>query len=229
MYISITASVGNLVATTNHNENYKVFKTIQMVSNWLSSCVVLLLLFLYQDVITIWLGEQYVLDHLTVIAICINMYFSICMRPVWTFREGTGMYSKIRYIMVATAVLNLILSIVLGKAFGLAGIIFATSISKLATYFWYEPKLLFDIAFDRPVFKYYIDYLKNLVLILICLTLSLTICNKFSESSILGIILKGLLVIIITSIVYLVVYFRTEEFERARNYAKRLLVRVNRQ
>ena len=133
LFTSLTAGVGNLVATESPEHRYDTYKAMQMVSFWICGIVCVCLLYLMQDFIVIWVGRDLLLDDLTMIAIVLNVFFSTCMRPVWTFREGTGMYKQIRYIMFATAILNLVLSIVLGKILGVSGILFATSISKLCT------------------------------------------------------------------------------------------------
>lgn len=213
LFTSLTASIGNLVATATAEARYKTFKTMQMISFWLCGFVVISLFFLLQDFIQLWLGKDYLLDHLTLIAIIINVYFSICMRPVWTFREGTGMYKQIRYIMFVTAILNLIFSIVLGKFLGISGIIFATSISKLCTYFWYEPNILFKNFFDRSPKEYYLKYVENIGLVFV----SLFICNipiHFIQNiSIFNCLIKAIMVFIIVNSLYFLLYRKTEEFQ----------------
>ena len=212
LFTSITAGIGNLVATESSKKVYKTFQTMQMVSFWLCSFVCICLLFLTQDFIQLWFGQDLLLDNLTLIAIVINVFFSNCMRPVWSFREGTGMYKHIRYIMFATAIVNLLLSIVLGKFLGLCGILFATSLSKLATYFWYEPNILFRDVFHVKTKKYYLEYLKNLLLIII----SGVICAvpvSFVKTSIHGWIIKLVICTLVVNSVYLLRYYKTEEFQ----------------
>lgn len=212
LFTSLTASVGNLVATSNEENRYKTFKTMQMVSFWICGFVCTCLLFLMQDFIQIWLGKEFLLDKLTLIAIVLNVFFSICMRPVWTFREGTGMYKQIRYIMFITAILNLILSIILGKWLGVSGIIFATSISKLLTYFWYEPNILFRNFFKVKPYNYYLDYLKNSMLMAICIILCFISTKYFVKITIINWIIKALICVGVVNIIYFLRYFKTEEF-----------------
>ncbi len=216
VFTSLTASVGNLVATSSAKNKYKTFKTMQMVSFWLCGIVCVCLFYLIQDFIELWLGKALLLDNLTMIAIVLNVFFSICMRPVWTFREGTGMYRQIRYIMFVTAVLNLILSIVLGKWLGISGILFATSLSKILTYFWYEPNLLFKNFFDVKPYHYYIEYLKNGILLLIIGALCYIPVHFINGVSVGKWILKALICLIIVNAVYFLRYFKTEEFSHIK-------------
>ncbi|SFO26534.1 Membrane protein involved in the export of O-antigen and teichoic acid [Pseudobutyrivibrio sp. UC1225] len=213
LFNSLTASIGNLVATTGSEKRYSTFKSMQMVSFWICGNVAVCILFLVQDFIGIWVGAQYRLDNLTVIAIVLNIFFSTCMRPVWTFREGTGMYKQIRYIMFVTALLNLILSIVLGKWLGISGILFATSISKISTYFWYEPQILFKKVFNVSPKNYFLEYLFNTLILAVCICLCFIPMKYMDGSNIVFWIIKALVCVIIVNIVYLVRYWKTDEFK----------------
>ena len=212
LFTSLTASVGNLVATASSKKRYEVFKVMQMVSFWLCGIVCVCLLFLTQDFIELWFGKNLLLDNLTLIAIVLNVFFSTCMRPVWTFREGTGMYKQIRYIMFVTALLNLVLSIIMGKWIGISGIIFATSISKLVTYFWYEPNILFKNFFKVKPYKYYLEYVKNTIAVFICIGLCYIPIRYITSVSITSWFTKAIICVVIINAVYFVRYFRTPEF-----------------
>ena len=216
LFTSLTASVGNLVATSSPENRYKTFKTMQMVSFWLCGIVCIGLLFLTQDFIQLWLGKDFVLSNLTLVAIVLNVFFSICMRPVWTFREGTGMYKQIRYIMFITAFLNLVFSVMLGNIMGISGIIFATSLSKFLTYFWYEPNILFRDFFKKDSVNYYLDYFKNTILMLVVILLCAYCMKYFSKVSVLSWILKALICMAVVNAAYFIRYCRSAEFDNLR-------------
>ena len=198
LFTSLTASIGNLVATSAEKHRYEIFKTMQMVSFWICGFVVVSLFYLTQDFIQLWLGKDLLLDNLTLIAIIVNVFFSTCMRPVWTFREGTGMYRQIRYIMFVTAILNLILSIILGKWLGISGILFATSISKISTYFCYEPRVLLICYF--PI-------------------------RYMSSVSILNWVIKAVTCTVVMNGLYFIRYFRTDSFHVLKDKIRSVLVR----
>ena len=225
IFTSLTASIGNLVATADADRRYSTFKSMQMVSFWICGIVCVCLLFLIQDFIVIWVGEDLLLDDLTVVAIVLNVFFSTCMRPVWTFREGTGMYKQIRYIMFVTAILNLVLSIVLGYWLGISGILFATSISKISTYFWYEPNILFKNFFKRSVKEYYWEYVKNTVLLLLCCAACYFPMKYLSEINIFIWLLKALICCVVVCAVYFIRYHKTPEFANIKEKAVLLVKR----
>ena len=212
VFSALTASIGNLVATANEDRRFETFKTIQLVSFWSCAYISVGLFFLMQDFIQLIFGKELLLDKLTVFAIVLNTFFSISMRPVWTFREGTGMYRKIRYIMLCTAALNLVLSVILGKWIGISGIILATSLSKLSTYFWYEPSILFRDFFHQKPWQYYGPFLQNTLLILFCGAICAVAVSLIKTVSILNWLLKAVICTVVVNGIYLIRYRKTREF-----------------
>lgn len=193
-FYSLTASLGNLIVDEKKEKRFHVFHLMQTVSAMLSTFCVVCVLLLQQDFIKVWLGEKFLLDRLTLIAIVMNFYFTIALLPVWVFREATGLYRKTRYVMLATAGINLVASIVLGKWIGLAGILFATSLARVLTYFWYEPRLLFKEYFGESCKIYFVGVAKSVGITM----LTALICNASTGWIIvtgwLTLIQKGILV-----------------------------------
>ena len=50
---------------------------------------------------------------------------------------------KTKYMILAGVIVNIVLSVILGRFMGITGIILRLPFARLSTYFWYEPKLLF--------------------------------------------------------------------------------------
>lgn len=212
IFSSITASIGNLMVSSTAKSQFKVFKMLQMSSFVMSGIITVCLLTLFQDFIVVWIGTEYLLDDFTVYAIAFNTFFSVSMQPVWSYREASGLYCKTKYVMICTAIVNLILSILMGYMVGLWGIIVATTLSRVLTYFWYEPKLLYKIYFKEKVRVYYIDYAIEVIMI-ICSTI---ICQKLFAGMVVENfvqwVVKAIGCVGITGGVFLIRYIKTEEF-----------------
>lgn len=213
VFMALTPSIGNLVATSKGKDIYRVFNQTQIASFWISGVVCAGLLFLMQDFITLWLGEGMLLDKYTVVAMVLYQFYAICMRPVWIFREGTGMYRQIRFIMLITAGLNIVLSIVLGKYMGLSGILFATTIANMLTCFLYEPRVLFKTFFNTSPVIYYRDYIINILLTLFGMVLCYFALRRLTEVSVVMFIIKGIICVLIMSAIYFIRYFKTPDFK----------------
>lgn len=213
-FSSLTASVGNLLVQKDEGKNYLVFRQMQMISHWMSATVSLCVLVLIQDFIQLWLGNDYLMDMSMVYAISLNLYFTIAMQPIWSYREASGLYSKTKYVMLCTVAVNIILSIIMGIYLGAAGVIYATVIARLVTYFWYEPRLIFKMYFGRSSIVYYVDFLCSLTLIFGSNILINLLANCIGLNSVtwLNFIFKGVVSVCTISFAYFVRYFWTKEF-----------------
>lgn len=210
IFYSLTASLGNLIVKEGREQRFQIFKIMQSVSVILSTFCVTCVFALQQDFICVWLGKSYMLDNIMVFALVINFYFSISLLPIWVFREATGLYQKTKFVMLATAVVNIVVSIILGKAIGLAGIIFATSIARVVTYFWYEPRLLFKKYFGRSCRIYFIDIVKSIIVtLIICLFISV-VSMKIVVNGWLTLVIKGIVVAVLTGGIELLIYHNAE-------------------
>lgn len=107
----------------------------------------------------------------------------------------------------------------MGKWIGMAGIIFASAVSKLLTYIWYEPIILFRDHFKKSVWGYFVSFFATLVISCGAGFGVKLLADMIPLSGILGFIVKGIVCFAATNILYLILYFKNP-------YFKELLVRV---
>ena len=210
---AVTASIGNVVATEGKKDRYKIFKSIQLISFCISAVIGINYCLLINDFVKLWIGKQYLFRTIDVLAISFDLYLGMMMRPLWTFRDATGLYMKTRYIMAIAAFLNIILSVIMGKYWGVAGIVFASSLCRILTYIWYEPIILFKEYFDENVKNYFISLLLNslgAVILLLVLSRINSICETANWAWWIG---KGLIFSIAIIFVYYICYKNTDEYK----------------
>ena len=81
------------------------------------------------------------------------------------YRDATGMFKQTKFVFLATALINLILSIALGKIWGLLGILLATLIARLCTNFWYEPFIIYKYYFNKKSKGYFLEQIIRIIFI----------------------------------------------------------------
>lgn len=72
-------------------------------------------------------GSQYKLSVAVVLTTTINMFFHAVRDPLWQMMTVSGLFRKDRNIAVIGTVVNLIVSIVIGKYYGIVGIFLGTT------------------------------------------------------------------------------------------------------
>lgn len=212
-FSSLIASLGNLIAKEHSEKRYEVFRIMQSLGFVLSTVFASCIFLLEDDFIRVWLGQEYTLDTATLFAITLHFYLAISLMPITTFREAAGLFRKTKFVMLWTAILNIGLSVALGKLMGLSGILFATSLAKLLTHVWYEPKLLFQDYFQKPSMLYCYQMLKGAAVVVLTVAFARLVSFWFVPSDWLGLIAKGVLVASASVLVTILCYCKTEGFQ----------------
>ena len=224
-FTSLTASIGNLVVNESYKKRYELFKIVQMASFWFSTVIVSCTYVLINQFISVWLGNEFILSKDVVVAILLNLYLTCVLQPVWIYREATGIYLKTKYVMLITAMLNLGLSIWWGIYLGISGILFASAASKLLTYFWYEPILLFKEFFkDRPI-KFFIDIIINFLSTFIVILILEKIISWTTTAGWMWIFIDGIICFIISNILFAVCWVHNKYFRELVDRIKNIIYR----
>lgn len=209
-----TSSFGNLNVLEKSDVKKNVFHLINFVCLFLVGFVLVGLYFCINPFITLWLGEKYVLNTLCIIIICANFYLNVIMLPITAVKNSSGLYYVDRYIPIAQAVINLVVSIVLGSKFGLLGILLGTTISYLCTVSVTKPFIIYKYVFQSNCIEYFIQIFKNILLIVLAILLSHSILHFITfHNTFLLFIINGLVSVLIYGLLFLLFYLKSYEFQ----------------
>lgn len=169
IFDSLTGSIGNLNAQGDLKKSEEFFKVLNLLNFWLFGWVAVAIIVLANPTIEIWLGKNYILSQLIVIIMAVNFYIKGMQNAVWTYKNTYGLFRYGKYILQLTAILNLILSIVLGKVMGLSGVLIATAISRLCVNVWYEPYVVFRYGLKKQKnwFAYNYIYIRYAIVLIL--------------------------------------------------------------
>lgn len=224
-YASLNGSLGNLIATEEKEKRYEIFSILQMIGFISSTLIIVCCYTLIDDFVSLWIGAKYVLSKDVIIACVINLYLSIVLQPLWAYRDATGLFRKTKYVMLLTAVVNLVLSIILGNIYGLSGIIIASAISRLVTYVWYEPVVLYKEYFGVGVHKFFLKQGYNiLVVIIICFVVNVLFgsieCVNWGT-----LFLKGIAVFLTTALLSVMLFCWSKDLKKTIVFIKERIMR----
>ncbi|MDD6213313.1 MAG: oligosaccharide flippase family protein [Clostridiales bacterium] len=207
----LTASLGNLNVDGDQEHSYSVFKSTMLLfivfGTFCTACYACVI----QDFIPIWVGSQYLMNYDIVVALLVVFYLRMVTNTVWMYRAAMGLFKEVQYINVAAAGLNIILSVILGKTVGVAGIIIATAVARLVTSFWYEGKVVLN-KLGHPSRAYFIQQLRDLATAVVVIAISMLSCSMVGFNGIPGIIIKVCICGIWTGVVELIVNGRSDAF-----------------
>ena len=221
VFDSYSESVGNLIASESCDKVYSVFRSCFFISFVLISVPVLVLYNSITPLIDWWLGPEYRMADLTVCLILFNFYIDKIRSTALTFKTKAGLFIYDRWTPFFQGVINLILSILLGKKFGINGVLAATSISILSIGFWQFPRLCYKYIFHRSLFEYFKSFLNYSFFGLLSLTISKYICSFIIlDAPFVMIITNAAITSLVILFVYYVAFHKQEEFRELIRYLK---------
>lgn len=227
IYNALTASVGNLMATSDRNYAFERFKKIYFLFAYLCSFSMICLINLYQPFINIWTGGgNYLLNFDTVILICLSFYFMRMRQGVLTFKEAGGYYRQDMWRPIVEAIVNLVVSIVLVKLIGINGIFIGTIVSTLVAPFWVEPYVLYKHYFKRSVKGYFARYALDFLIMCASCVITYFVCSLIPDGGIWWLILKFVVCILLSNILLILAYLPTKEFKELFSMAKGMLKNI---
>lgn len=108
--VSMTASVGNSLVTESVQKNYKDFRLMNFVFNWIVGFCTCCLLTIIQPFMKIWMGKDALFAFPMVILMCVYFYFLNIGSIRAVYHDAAGLWWEARYRAVFEAALNLILN-----------------------------------------------------------------------------------------------------------------------
>lgn len=210
---SITASVGNLGATETKEKSKFIFHCVDLIGFWIYAFASISLLNLINPFINLWIGEEYLFSMPIVIVLVINFYLTGMRKSVQTFKEAFGLFWQDRYKPLFEAGVNLVISIILAKYLGTIGVFIGTAISTITTCFWIEPYVLYKYGFNLSSKKYFLGYFFKTVAMFTVGIITWYVCSLFPSTNITGFIAKILICAIVPNILFVIIFFRTKEFQ----------------
>lgn len=218
--VSLLSGLGNLYATSTDNREKKKLFYFQLFSYHTIAAIGFIGLFLMLDkFIILWIGSKYVLGKSISFAIAFNFYITNATGPIWINREANGLFERVKYLMIVRALLNLVLSILLGRIYGTFGILFATGLSIILSSFWVEPRILFEHVFSDSPRGYWMKQAKYLSMTIVTFCF-FVFMNSYFKNGIVAFALEVITIISGTLLVFMISVWRCDEGKFIRHRLK---------
>lgn len=207
----LTSIIGHLFVESK-DDAYKYYKRLYFI-NFIISFVILAGYYAIADeVIVILFGVEQQLASSISLVITITHFISMMRKPIIVMKDATGLYTKDKYKPLLECFVNVILSLVLVRYFGVIGVLISTIITSLFICHIIEPYVLYKYGFKSSVKKH---WLRNYGFIstFIVTVLILTIVKIDLGNAVLNLFINGVISICISSFVLLVIGIFDKEYK----------------
>lgn len=213
LFNSISASIGNLIATESTKKVEETFNHIFFINFWLASVVSICLLILINPFISLWIGSDNLLSSTFVIVLVVNFYFNNLRKTVNTFKTAYGLFWQDRFKPLIESVVNLIFSVILAKKFGIVGVLLGTIISNVLVAFWIEGVVLYKNGLKVSSINYFKKVIYYTLLSVVVYFITINLIEYIQVDGFLGLLIKGLMSFSIINIIYLLIFFKNKSFK----------------
>lgn len=217
------ASIGNLLVTESKAKQFDVFNKIRFVNFWISCFSSICIFVIMDSFITIWIGYKFVLPTKVLLVLVINFFIVSSRSTYGAFKEAAGIFYEDRFVPIIESILNIVLSIIFVKKFGLMGVFMGTIGSGLVLWCYSYPKYVYNKIFGRKI----VDYIRETIYYFIIFafiagfTYSLAILISF-DNIYLQFVSNVLITLIIPNVIMLLLFSKDEKFKYFINILKGL-------
>jgi len=215
VFSGLTGSIANINAIESQEKKIETFHIINFANFWIYGLASIGIIFLINDFIELWIGPKFMLPLSVVILLAINFFMYGMQNAVWLFKITFGFFKQGQYLIILTAIINLILSFAFGWYYGLLGILTATAIARLVTNTWYDPYIVFKFGLEQNPLDYLKKYIKYLVVISVSLAILFGINYYLPNSGLFGLVCKTMLCLLIPNAIIYLVFKNTSEYKNS--------------
>lgn len=213
----ITASVGDLNASDDNKAKEDVFFKLLFVCFWLYGLLTVGFCSVVNELISVWLGSGFALSIAVVFAIAFSFYVEGMQFSGYTYRTTMGLFKESVAAPVVSAVLNIVLSIILGYKMGMTGIFVATGISRLATTTWVDGYLVFKRRLNKSPLKFFGTYVIYFVFTAAAALIMQAVIPCITIYGWAGLVLKTAICFIAYNILFVICFGFTKVFRGVLN------------
>ena len=223
----ITPMVGNLIADNRGEEHLKrVFYTYSYIQFLMAIYFLVPIIVLIQPFISLWIGSEYLLPIPIVYLYAMDKYISYVHGTLTDYINGSGLFREDKYIEVAGAVVNLLVSILLAYKIGIAGVLAGTVVAQMV--FWIgRSVVVFKYCFPTlksGLLKYWLVNIGGGIVFIITTAACIYIQSKINlKSGILDLIIGLIICEGIVTLINLICFQRTKDFKETLSFIKGII------
>lgn len=225
LFNAITSSIGNLIATNNERSK-NIYEKLNFFNFYIFSLCSICLFILINPFIYLWIGPNYMLSGFVTALLALNFYTAGMQCVTNSFRTAYGLFYIAKFRPIIMVILNIIISLILVKPLGVAGVIIGTIASRLVTTAWLDPYIVYKHGFKANPISYYTKYIYYMIIFVVSNVIIKLITQYLVIKSIIMWIIVALITFIIYNLIIVVLFYNTEEFKYFYDKLKSLIKKI---
>lgn len=223
IYSGILPSMGNLVASHDKERELSVFLKYDFLNAWMHTFFFVAFATLSTPFVALFFGKDVTLSNSFVFFFFLAAFVDGLRSPVSVLREASGTYEVDKWYTMVAAGVNLVVSLPLAYYMGLDGVFLGTICAMVVLHISRIIILFNNGDYNITSLQYLYLIFKHIIIgvLFFCITSFIVrvICGHINNDYV-SFIISGLLVIAIPNILWLVIYYKNENFQQIINRLK---------
>ena len=230
---AVTASVGNLIVLENREKQFETYHNIYFLNFWIFGFFAVALSQTVEPFIALCFGAQRVLPGGVLYLMLVNFFLNGMRLSNILVINAAGLFKQIKYKSFVEAIINLVASLyfMIGLNMGIYGVLLGTTVSIVTTNLWWEPYVIFKHTFKEALWRYFVKYGFYSAAVLVSFFISKFLCGFLPGDGWLNWIFRGAVSSIVPNIVFILLFFRTPQFQYVRgllqSYVQKFIKKKN--
>ena len=155
-----------------------------------------------------------------------NFYIMQMRESAITLKGKSGIFHPDRYTTMLQGAINVVLSLVFVKLWGLAGVLLGTGLSVLAVGFWQYPRICYKYIFKKPLWFYFRQYAIYTIVAVSALLISIFACKLIAlNNPLLLAVANGIISVLCIMAVYFLCFKHTNQYQSLLTYVLNIIHR----
>ena len=234
VYNSVAHSLGNLHTSGNRKYEYKIFESVMLVTAILGGTAGVGIFVCADELVLSWIGSDWLIAQPFSLLMGLELFTLAFRIALSKYRTTMGLFQQAKYRPLFGMIINLAVSIVLAKFWGICGVLVGTIVADWTTLMWFDPIIVHKYGFEGvvPVSRYFLKLLKNFMIIGCVGALDFFICTHFLTGyGWFSVIVHAIICAITVPAALILINYKTEEgqytMKLGLSYVKKVTKKLN--
>lgn len=220
---ALAGSVGNSISCESVQKNYQDMRKFQFLFSGLNIVCTTCMVAMYQPFMELWVGKDLMLSDGNMLLFCLYFYL-INMNSIRNqYIDGAGIWNELKASYILEAFGNLFLNVVLGKLFGIAGVLWATILTIFVFNYVVRTHKLFKSYFKgKGEAQFNLEQTQYAFVALLASLGTFYVCTFLPFYGVIKMILCGLIAVLVSSALFMVFFGRTQRFKEGWKVIRRI-------
>lgn len=212
-YNAITATVGNYNVTEEKSKTEQMFYNINFLSFSGSVLVTVVLLCATEPFIALWLGADYLDSFGVTVMLALTFYLSQVRSAIYVVKNVQGIFYEDRFKPIVESIVNLVVSVIFVKSFGVVGVLIGTFVSGFFVGLIVEIYVVYKYGFKSSPKPYLTKNLLYLLCGFLSSGISCFICGYININNIFTLVLRCIIASLVTLAIIFIMFNKSAEFK----------------